>query len=207
MQAFDFEGARGIAESLLKTFKEVPAGQVQSIPLPTIGYSELTAGDVERAVEYFVKVRDRAASPKVFLQWYWRMISEFGLVGCYLKRGDLNTAKAAADQFLADALITADPALRAPAWDAVARVAALQGDHARARQAIAKALSCIENLDLPSVAWRVHATAATLEQNPDAATCHRDVAAASLRAAAASFPAGDRLHQTLMAAADRQQVS
>ncbi len=208
MQAFDFEGARRIAESLLKTFNEEPAGQVQSIALLTIGYSELTAGDVDRAVECFVKVRDRQAAPKVFLQWYWRMISEFGLVGAYIRRNDLKTARAAADRFLADALTTADPALQAPAWDAVARVAALEGDRARASEALEKALACIENLDLPSVTWRVHATAAILDQdNPAAAACHRDLAAASLRLAAASFPEGDRLHQTLMAAADRQQVS
>ena len=208
MQAFDFDGARRIAESLLKTFNEEPAGQVQSIALLTIGYCELTAGDVEQAVECFVKVRDRQQTPKVFLQWYWRMISEFGLVGSYLRRNDLKTAKAAADQFLADALTTADPALQAPAWDAVARVAAIEGDDLRAREAIGQALACIKNLDLPSVSWRVHTTAAGLDKDDAAsAACHRDLAAASLRAAASSFPAGDRLYESLMAAAVRLQVS
>jgi tetratricopeptide (TPR) repeat protein len=166
---------------------------------------ELTAGNADRAIECFIKVRDRQATPKVFLQWYWRMISEFGLVGAYLRLGKLDTASAAADQFLKDALTTADPALQAPAWDAVARIATLMGDTKRAFECIGQALECIKHLDLPSVAWRVHATAANLYSqsgNQEAAARHRDFAAASLRLAASSFGRGDPLHQSLMAASD-----
>jgi DNA-binding winged helix-turn-helix (wHTH) protein/tetratricopeptide (TPR) repeat protein len=210
MQAFDFDGARRIAEALLEVFTEEPAGQVQTIALLTIGYTELTAGNPKRALECFTKVRDRQATPKVFLQWYWRMISEFGLVGAYLKQNHLETATAAADQFLRDALTTADPALRAPAWDAVARVAALQGDLNRAVECVEQALASIEHLDLPSVAWRVHATAARVQLqrgNREAALRHSDLATSHLRQAAASFSPGDRLHQSLMAGADHLKSS
>jgi tetratricopeptide (TPR) repeat protein len=210
IEAFDFEGARRIAESLLKRFTETPIGQVQSMALLTIGRAELTVGDLDRAVDCFIKVRDRQATPKVFLQWYWRMLSQIGLVGAYLRRNDIKMASAAADQFLADALTTADPALRAPAWDAVARVAARKGDHQRALECVTQALASIENLDLPSVAWRVHATAVSVNLQQGiykAAERHRDLAVAILRNAAASFRDDDRLRQSLMAAADSLQMS
>jgi tetratricopeptide (TPR) repeat protein len=210
MQSFDFDGARRIAEALLETYTEEPAGQVQTIALLTVGYAELTSGDPDRALQCFLKVRDRQATPKVFMQWYWRMISEYGLVGSYLKRGDLDTATVAADQFLADALTTADPALQAPAWDAVSRVASLHGDDRRAQKCIDEAFACVENLDLPSVTWRVHTTAAGLrlrQGDLEAAARHGSLAAASLRLAAGSFPEDDPLHRSLTRAAEDSEAN
>ncbi len=210
MLAFDFGDARRIAEALLKTYTEEPAGQVQIIALLTVGYAELTSGDPERALRCFLKVRDRQATPKVFMQWYWRMISEFGLAGSFLKRGDSETASAAADQFLTDALTTADPALQAPAWDAVARVAALRGDGKRAQECIDEAFACIGNRDLPSVSWRVHATAAGLrlrQGDREAAARHGSLAGGSLRKAARSFPEDDPLYRSLTRAAEDLEVN
>lgn len=131
LQAFDLEGARGIAARLLETQVEEPAGQVRTMALLTTGYADLVSGEPRRALEYFLKVRDRVPTPKFFLQWYWRMNSESGLVSAYLELGDLEQARTAAEVFLNDALQTADPALRAQAWDAMARVAARQGDARR----------------------------------------------------------------------------
>ena len=51
--------------------------------------------------------------------------------GCVSRLGNLDQASVAAEQFLEDALTTADPALRAPAWDAMARVAAAERRLAR----------------------------------------------------------------------------
>ena len=111
---------------------EEPAGQVRTIAMLTIAYVDLASGQPDNALQRFLNVRDRQATPKFFLQWYWRMISEFGLVGAYLELGELDQASVAAEQFLEDALTTEDPALRAPAWDAMARVAAPQRRFTRA---------------------------------------------------------------------------
>lgn len=81
----------------------------------------LASGQPDTAPQFFLKVRDRQSTPKFFLQWYWRMTSEFGLVAAYLELGNLDQAGAAAEQFLEDALTTNNPALRAPACDALAR--------------------------------------------------------------------------------------
>ena len=199
MQAFDFAGARRIAERLLETHTEEPAGQVRTIAKLTIAYVDLAIGQPENALKLFLKVRDRQPTPKFFLQWYWRMISEFGLVGAYLDLGDLDQASAAAEQFLEDALTTEDPALRAPAWDAMARVAAQKGDVTRALECMEQAFASIENHDLPSVAWRLHATAARLHmqiRDFEASERHCVQAASSLNRAAASFGENDPLRRS-----------
>ena len=140
-QSFDFADARRIAGSLLQTHAEEPAGQVRNHratgPLPSMWI--WSVGSRKMHCNVFLNVRDRQGTPKFFLQWYWRMISEFGLVGAYLKLGNLDQAGVAAGQFLDDALTTADPALRAPAWDAMARVAVQKGDFTRALQFIGEA--------------------------------------------------------------------
>jgi hypothetical protein len=122
-----------------------------------------------------------------------------------LKLEKLDNAALAAEQFLEDALTTADPALRAPAWDAMARVAAQKGDSASALEYIAKAFASIENHDLPSVAWRLHATAAQLHiqiRDFDASERHCLQAASSLHRAAASFGENESLRQSLLGAAE-----
>jgi tetratricopeptide (TPR) repeat protein len=205
MQSFDFAGARRIAGNLLETHAEEPAGQVRTIATLTIAYVDLASGQPENSLQRFLNVRDRQSTPKFFLQWYWRMISEFGLVGAYLELGKLDQASVAAEQFLEDALTTDDPALRAPAWDAMARVAAQKGDCMRALEFMQQAFASIENHDLPSVAWRLHATAAQLRiqiRDFDEGESHCVQAASSLQRAAASFGESDPLRRSLMGAAE-----
>jgi tetratricopeptide (TPR) repeat protein len=204
MQAFDFTGARRLAEGLLKTHAEEPAGQVRTMAVLTIAYADLANGQAANALELFLMIRDRQRTPQFFLQWYWRMISEFGLVGAYLELGNLDQAHVAAEQFLEDALATADPALRAPAWDAMARVAAGKGDLTRALEFMEQAFASIESHDLPSVAWRLHATEAQLHlqmRDFDAGERHCLRAVSSLQRAAASFGESDPLRRSLLDAA------
>ncbi len=210
MQAFDFAGARRIAEDLLETHVEEPAGQVRTMAMLTIAYSDLATGQPGNALKLFLEVRDRQPTPKFFLQWYWRMISEFGLVGAYLDLDDLQHASAAADQFLEDALTTEDPALRAPAWDAMARVAMRKRDLPRALECMQQAFASIQNHDLPSVSWRLHASAARLhtEMGNFAKTEHHSVeAASSLSRAAASFGGNDPLRGSLLKAAETLKIA
>ena len=210
MQAFDFAGARRIAERLLETHMEEPAGQARTMAMLTIAYADLATGQPANALKLFLEVRDRQSTPKFFLQWYWRMISEFGLVGAYLDLDELQHASAAADQFLEDALTTEDPALRAPAWDAKARVAMRQGDLPLARECIEQAFASIQNHDLPSVAWRLHASAARLQttmRDFAKAERHSVEAASSLNRAAASFSGNDPLRRSLTKAAETLQIA
>ncbi len=204
MQSCDFDGARHRAEILLKKHTEEPMGQSQSIALLTAGYSDLATGHAGRAMEMFTRVRNRPTKPKVFLQWYWRMIAEFGLVGSLLELGQLEDAETTAKIFLDEVLATADPALRSPAWDALARVSAARGDLPRALEYSQHAVEEIKGFDLPSVAWRIHNTAALLDKragNRDGAEHHRDRAEAALRLVADSFAPADPLRASLAEAA------
>ena len=162
MQSCDFDEARRLAEEILLTHTEEPAGQAQCVALLTAGYSDLATGQPAASLPVFMKVRDRQSKPKVFLQWYWRMISEFGIVGALLESGDLEKAQAAAEQFQKESETTADPALRSPAWDTLARVAAAKSDLPRALECANRAIAEMKGFELPSVAWRVHSTASWL---------------------------------------------
>ena len=209
LRAFDFETAREIAARLLETQVEEPAGQVRTMALLTTGYADLASGEARRALDCFRKVRDRAPTPKFFLQWYLRMNSEPGLVRAYLQLQDLPQARAAAESFLNDALRTADPALRSQAWEAMARVAAGQGDGAQALEYMEQAFSAVRDHDLPSIRWRLHATAARLHlQLGDLASSERHCqqAAAGLRHTAASFGQNDPLRHTLLGAVDKLEA-
>ena len=210
MQAFDFTGARRIAENLLETHTEEPAGQVRTMAMLTIAYADLATGQPENALRLFLEVRDRQPTPKFFLQWYWRMIAEFGLVGAYLDLNEVEQASAAAEQFLEDALTTEDPALRAPAWDAMARIAILKGDLPRAHECMEQAFASIQNHDLPSVAWRLHASAARLHtalRDVAKAERHSAEAASCLSRAAASFGGNDPLRRSLLQAAETVKIA
>jgi hypothetical protein len=75
---------------------------------------------------------------------------------------------------------------------------------------MARAFTSIENHDLPSVAWRLHATAAKLDiqiREFDAGERHCVEAASSLNRAAASFGGNDPLRRSLMDAAENLKVS
>jgi len=204
MQSCDFDEAQRLGEEILLTHTEEPAGQAQCIALLTAGYSDLATGQPAAALPLFIKVRDRQSKPKVFLQWYWRMISEFGIVGALLESGELEKAQAAAEQFVKEADATADPALRSPAWDTLARVAAANGDLPRALECTDRAIAEMKGFELPSVAWRVHGTASWLRARagePDLAREHEKRAEAALLMVANSFEENDPLSESLRAAA------
>jgi tetratricopeptide (TPR) repeat protein len=131
-------------------------------------------------------------------------------VGAYLDLDDLEQASAAAEQFLEDALTTEDPALRAPAWDAMARIALRKGDLPRALECMEQAFASIQKHDLPSVSWRLHASAARLQtalKDFAKAERHTVEAASSLSRAAASFGGNDPLRRSLLKAAETLKIA
>ena len=204
MQSCDFDGARRLAKELVNEQVEEPMGQAQCIALLTVGFCDLATGHAQRAMGPLVRVRDRQAKPRVFLQWYWRMISKFALIGAWLELGDLDEAQAESQIFLEEMQTTADPALRAPAWDAVARVAAARGELSYSLECSDNAVAEMRGFDLPSVAWRVHSTASLLHSkagHPEEAAAHLEKSTAALRMVAASFEQDDSLRASLLAAA------
>ncbi|MEQ1886072.1 MAG: AAA family ATPase [Bryobacteraceae bacterium] len=204
MQSCDFDEARRLAQEILTAHNEEPIGQAQCLALLTAAYSDLATGRPQAALTPLMKVRDRQRKPKVFLQWYWRMISEFGIVGALLESGDLEKAETAAEQFRKETESTADPALRSPAWDTLARVAAARDNLPKALECAQRAIDEMKAFDLPSVAWRIHSTASWLHArsgNPEVARNHQKKAEKALLMVASSYEREDPMRQSLEAAA------
>jgi tetratricopeptide (TPR) repeat protein len=81
------------------------------------------ADNYDRAIECFAEVLDLEKTPKFFLHWLWRMSAQLGLSDAWLQAGNLANARLHADAFLRSALSTADPNVRALAWELQARIA------------------------------------------------------------------------------------
>jgi DNA-binding winged helix-turn-helix (wHTH) protein len=204
--AWDYDGARALSAPLLENYTEDPPGQVQIMALLASGFANIPAGRYEPALNALTQIRDRQSQPKVFLQWYWRMLAEYGMIRALLESGDIDRAGRVADEFLPEALATADPAMRAPAWNCLARVALARNDLTRARECSEQALHELNGYGLPTFAWRLHDTAAVLHArlgDTALAARHRHRAAACLELAANSFPPGDPLEAFLRRAATR----
>ncbi|MBV8847856.1 MAG: AAA family ATPase [Bryobacterales bacterium] len=206
-EATDYAGARRQAAELLKKYTEDPPGQVRTMALLTMSFADLDNGHAARAGKIFRQIRDRAQYPKFFLQWYWKLVAQLGLATACFQVGDLDGARAEADRFLANALLTCDPALKARAWDLQAKLALSAGEIARARECIEFASAALKPADPPPAAWRVHWTAAAIcRQAGDGggADFHQTCARAILRKLAESVEAGDPVREPLLSAAERR---
>lgn len=201
--ACDFKAARGTAEDLLELHTEEPAGQVRTEALIASGFAHLEFGDARRAAGHFRQVCERQHRPRFFFDWYWRMIARLGSSWASLALGDVSKAASDAEAFFSAAMAGADPALQATAWETKARISAQQGDMEAALGSISRALALLETVHIPTVAWRVHASAAALHrQRGDArnAEHHRSRAASILQSLADSMEAADPLLAILVAA-------
>ncbi len=200
--AHDLAGARRIAEDLMRTHTEKPAGQVRTMALLTAGYASLESGSQDQAWQYFTSICDRELRPRFFLDWYWRMYGRLGLSRAWLAKGDSVRAGQESDAFHQAALSSGDPAVKALAWDLQASVAIVEQDWDRARDSLNQALAILETVKIPSVGWRVHTSACALHERTgdiEAAARHRARAAAIILELASSFQDGEPLRDSLLA--------
>ena len=205
-EATDYAGARRQAAEILKKNTEEPPGQVRTMALLTASFCDLQNGHAHRAIKSFSEIRDRAPYPKFFLQWYWKIVAQLGLATAYYEVGDAAQARSEADGFLTQALATADPALKARAWDLQARIALTAADANRARECVDSALAALKPVEPPPAAWRVHWTAAAVCQHSNDSggmDFHLACARAILRKLAESVDAADPLRRALLETAGR----
>jgi len=203
-QAGDLEGARTVAEELLRTHTEQPAGQVRTMALALKGYVSLETGDPGHALESLGEVCEREMQPRFFLDWYWRLVGHLGLSQGYLAAGQMEKAAEGADQALRAALSTRDRAMQARAWEGCARVAHCRRDWKRAVECLEKAHGVLEDQEIAYAAWRVSATAAecfAAMGEAERAEAERRRAAKVVRRLAESFEEGEPLRTTLLESA------
>lgn len=195
-QACDFEGAGGLADALLASHTEEPAGQVRTMAMVTRGFTCLSSGFPEQAVEILGKVCTRQLRPRFFMDWYWRMIARLGLCHAMLSQNRDAEASMEAAAFADAVHTTADPGLKAAAGQLEARIAIRQKDWDRARGALEQAFALLRGRPVPSIMWRLHATALDLyckTGDSAAAADHRSRAAAIAMDLARSIPEDEPL--------------
>jgi DNA-binding winged helix-turn-helix (wHTH) protein/tetratricopeptide (TPR) repeat protein len=200
----DFDGARRLCEEVSAAPTEYPTAQPQTIARLAAGQAALESGRYDEAGASFRHVLDPERTPKFFLHWYWRMNARLGLCNVWLASGRHIEARREADGFLDAALSTDDPNLQALAWEAQARVAAAEEDWKTAHEDIQRALAVLERFEIPTVAWRIHATGSELyrrAKDGEAAEVQRAQAEALVRGLATSFGPDESLGDSLLAAA------
>jgi DNA-binding winged helix-turn-helix (wHTH) protein/tetratricopeptide (TPR) repeat protein len=201
---FDFEGARKLCEDALNASPEYPTGQPETIGRLATGYVELARGHADLAARRFREILDPDVTPKFFLHWYWRMNARLGLCEVWLASRKRKQARAEADGLLEAAASTDDPNLQALARDARARVAIAGNDWESAEVDVQAALALPQRFEIPTTAWRVHATAAELYRRSGRAAeaeAQRANAEAIVQRLADSFAAGDPMRRSLLEAA------
>jgi hypothetical protein len=160
-------------------------------------------GDYARALEDLSAARSEMDRQTVFFDWYWRMPIAAGLSEVWLAKGDLVRARLEAEQLLDLALATDERTWQGLAWEINARVALANRDESRARDCIARGLSTVQGFEVPLAAWKVHATAAHIEEesgNLESARSHLDLSRATIMRLANSMEQQEPLREIFLTA-------
>ncbi|HEY2402651.1 MAG TPA: hypothetical protein VGI23_20020 [Steroidobacteraceae bacterium] len=213
LNAMDFEGALAICESALalapgptiRSALDLPTGFPRQVRNALICAASASAalGNYTRALEVFSAVRSEMDRQTVFFDWHWRMALAQGLTEVWLATGDRFRAQEEGGRFLEMSLATADQHYQGLAWEVNARVALESGDLPRARDCIAKALAAVQGFEVPLAAWRVHATAARIEEQSghlETSRSQRDISRATILRLADSLPEQEPLRERFLSA-------
>ncbi len=164
------------------------------------GSAKLGAGQIDAALADLSIVRDAMDRQQILLDWYWRMPLHSALTEVWLKKGDLEKARWEAQEFLTASLNTRERTFQALAWETNARIAMISGDHASVADCIGKALSIVEQWEIPLAAWRVHATAAEAATAPELAHAQWRLSAETITRLADSLSPTEPLREIFLSA-------
>jgi DNA-binding winged helix-turn-helix (wHTH) protein/tetratricopeptide (TPR) repeat protein len=165
------------------------------------GSAKLGAGEVDAALADLSIARNAMDRQQVLLDWYWRAPLHSALTDLWLKKGDMEKARGEAQEFLKASLRTRERTYQALAWEANARIATISGDRAAVDECINKALSIVEQFEVPVAAWRIHATAAEVAtRDPQVAREQWRFSAETVIRLADSLPRTEPLRQIFLSA-------
>jgi hypothetical protein len=213
LHALDFRSVLEICRSVL-VLLQVPAlrsapGQPIEYPgelrraLICSGSASAAVGDYARALEDLSTAANDMDRQTVRFDWYWRMPLAAGLTELSLAKGDRVRARLEAERFLDRALATEERTWQGLAWEINSRVALADRDHARASDCIAKAVSTVQGFEVPLAAWKVHATAALIEEEGgslESARSHRNLSRTTILRLANSLPEQEPLRKIFLSA-------
>jgi DNA-binding winged helix-turn-helix (wHTH) protein/tetratricopeptide (TPR) repeat protein len=201
--ALDFEGALRDCESVTTHPIADATGQVlphyRRIALIHRGLAKTGLGDNAGALADFSMAEEEMGRQPAYLDWYWRLPLEWGMVNALIEQGDHNESLARATHLSQAAMDTDDRTWRALAWEARARAALSCGEALEALEHVVRALNECEAATIPVAEWRVRATAAAIfkaKGDLREASKHVDLGLAVTRRLAESMPAADPLRST-----------
>ena len=207
LHALDFRSALAICRSALTLLRD-PA--LRAAPPPQLrralicsGSASAAMGDGARALEDFSTARSEMDRQTVFLDWYWRMPIAAGLTELWLTKGDRVRARLEAERLLEISLATEERTWQGLAWEINARVALANRDEARARDCIARGVATVQGFEVPLAAWRVHATAADIEEesgNLESARLHGNLSRTTILRLANSLGEQEPLREIFLSA-------
>jgi DNA-binding winged helix-turn-helix (wHTH) protein len=212
-QAQDFGSALMLCQPALALLREAAPSAAPREPtaypgqlrggLLCSGMTSLALGDYARAREDLSTAASGMNRETVVFDWHYRMPLAGALAELSLATGDSTRAQLEAGRFLELSLATVNRHWQGLACELNSRVALESRNFPRARECIAEAVAIVEGFEVPLAAWRVHATAARIEEesgNVEAARSHREVSRVIIRQLANSLPEREPLRANFLAA-------
>ena len=154
------------------------------------GLAEVAEGRVKAGVVHLLAAKREMERQQVHLDWYWRLLLEWGLVNAAIAEGGGAAALATSERLIELALVAAEPTWLALAWEAHARASLAVGRIDNAFAHLEKAIGLLRGGAAPLAEWRVLRTKAILETASGNA-------GQAIRSAQSARMAADRLAETL----------
>ncbi|MSR58441.1 MAG: hypothetical protein EXS05_12440 [Planctomycetaceae bacterium] len=203
-QAFDFDGALGLCDGVLREAPALGLTYAESLGLILRGFAHLGVGHVNDARRDFKRIGELLDEGPRLFGWFWRLPVHLGLAECHLAQGELQEAHREAQRLCALAAGPGEQTYLALGRRLLAEVALRDGTRNERERALAAMRAAVEGADLQLASWRVDATAMRVLQSlrqPSGATAAAARRDAALERLGRSLPAGHPLGETLAAGA------
>ncbi len=159
-QAFDFERAREICESV---YPHLRAGQFQHLwGSALLGFAHLGLERYEVAFDCFDEITHQLKGDFVIMDRILYLLLHHGLSRCWLERREFARAHNEAEKVCQLAAQSGERTYLALGRQTLAEIALAQEDYAKAEAELSHAINAIQNGDTPLAEWRVWQTAARL---------------------------------------------
>ena len=156
-----------------------------------IALANVRLGNLDQAMELLVtldKDLERLVLPADIT---FRPILEWGFVETFLAAGDTAKADLHHRRWVTAANRIGEVTWQGLAWEAGVRIALANGDVVEARQRLSSATAAIDGYEAPLASWKIHASAADMEEllgNHEAARHYRILSGTIIRLLAESLP-------------------
>lgn len=209
LRAMDFAGVLTICEAVIPILDAPERSAWRRLSKVLAGTAETGLGNYDRALSYFLTVRDDMENRTVTFDWYCRILLELGFAELWLAKGDLVRALEEAQRLLNRTLSTVERTWQALAFDVNTRIALAAKEFDRAHNYMSEALEKMQGFDLPLAEWVVHATAAEMYETTgqrELAERHYRISSTTIERLASSLQTDKALRRTFLTAAPVRKI-